>query len=195
MSDRRTVLLDGAITVLGERGVRALTHRAADAEAGFPIGSASNHFRTRDALLDAVVVRIAEREQGTWEQLARQGAPRTPDDLAAMLAELAREATTTHRTLVLARYALLVEAGCHESRRRQLRATGARVSGWFMECLSELGSTDAGLDGHLIMNYWTGLVLHELAMPAGSFEPHEPLTALLRAVLPARAVSAYSGGE
>ena len=111
MIDRRTALLDGAITVLGEQGVRALTHRSADAAAGVPIGSASNYFRTREALLDAVVIRIAERESRTWTLLAEHRLSTTAD-LAIVLADFAVDATTAHRTLVLARYALLVEAGC-----------------------------------------------------------------------------------
>ena len=183
MIDRRTALLDGAISVLGEQGVRALTHRSADAAAGVPIGSASNYFRTREALLDAVVIRTAERESRTWTRLADHRLS-TTTDLAVVLADFAVDATTAHRTLVLARYALLVEAGARPLLREQLRATGAELSDWFMACLRRLGSSDVGRDGNLIMNYWTGLVLHELALPAPSFEPHRHLTELLTALLP-----------
>src|SRR6266487_2562015 len=63
MAGRREELLDAAITVLGERGIHALTHRAVDTAAGLPAGSTSNHFRTRDALLDAVVERFAARDR------------------------------------------------------------------------------------------------------------------------------------
>ncbi|MFC7482775.1 TetR/AcrR family transcriptional regulator [Luedemannella flava] len=58
MVNRRDDLLDAAITVLGEGGMRALTHRAVDAAAGLPAGSTSNYFRTRDALLGAVIDRF-----------------------------------------------------------------------------------------------------------------------------------------
>ncbi|HEY5981767.1 MAG TPA: TetR/AcrR family transcriptional regulator [Microlunatus sp.] len=183
VTDRRTALLDGAITVLGEQGVRALTHRSADAAAGAPVGSASNYFRTREALLDAVVIRIAERESRHWTALADRRLATTAD-LAAVLADFAVDATTAHRTLVLARYALLVEAGCRLSLRRQLRATGAELSSWFMATLTRLGSFDVGRDANLIMNYWTGMVLHELALPAETFEPRPYLTELLLALLP-----------
>jgi len=181
--DRRTALLDGAITVLGKQGVRALTHRSADAAAAVPIGSASNYFRTREALLDAIGIRIAERESDSWNRLAGRRM-RTIADLALVLADFAVDATTAHRTLVLARYALLVEAGCRPALRQQLRATGAELSDWFMACLQRLGSVDVGRDANLIMNYWTGLVLHELALPAPEFQPRPHLTELLAALLP-----------
>src|SRR5262245_42599709 len=51
MKSRELVLLDAAIEVLAERGTRGLTHRAVDARAGLPLGSTSNRFRTRNALL------------------------------------------------------------------------------------------------------------------------------------------------
>ncbi|HEX5919668.1 MAG TPA: TetR family transcriptional regulator, partial [Nocardioides sp.] len=46
MPDRRTVLLDAALELVGTQGMRGLTHRAVDAAAGLPAGSTSNYFRT-----------------------------------------------------------------------------------------------------------------------------------------------------
>src|SRR5664279_596003 len=70
MSDRENRLLDAAIHVLGTGGMRRLTHRAVDAGAGLPVGSTSNRFRTRDALLSAVLRRILEREGQVWTRAA-----------------------------------------------------------------------------------------------------------------------------
>lgn len=42
--------------------MRGLTHRAVDEAAGLPQGSTSNLARTRAALLEAAVRRLAERE-------------------------------------------------------------------------------------------------------------------------------------
>jgi len=134
MSTRREELLDAAISVLGERGIHGLTHRAVDAAAGLPVGSTSNHFRTRDSLLNAVVERISVRENANWENLATTIFPVTPQELARAAAAFAQEATGTHRALTLARYAILVEAGIQPSLRAQLLATGARVNaGDFLE--------------------------------------------------------------
>lgn len=51
--DRRQALSDAAATVLGREGLRGLTHRAVDAEAGAPTGTTSNYFRSRADLVDA----------------------------------------------------------------------------------------------------------------------------------------------
>ena len=186
MSNRRDELLDAAISVIGERGMHGLTHRAVDTAAGLPAGSASNHFRTRDALLNAVVERFAARERANWEDIAVRVCPTTPRELARALVLFAQEATGPQRTLTLARYAILVEAGIHPSLRAQLTTTGGRVNAWFTNWLRIAGSTDPERDAPLIMNHWTGLVLHQLAIPDPAFDPSAQLTALVTAVVRSR---------
>lgn len=183
MPTRREQLLDAAIEVLGERGIHGLTHRAVDAAAGLPVGSTSNHFRTRDSLLNAVVERISAREHANWENLATTIFPVTPQELARATAAFAQEATGTHRALTLARYAILVEAGIQPSLRAQLLATGARVNAWFMNWLRIAGSADPERDAPIIANHWTGIVLHELAIPDPAFDPYPQIAALVTSVV------------
>lgn len=59
--ERRSALADAGIRVLADEGARGLTHRAVDATAGAPRGTASNYFPTRDDLISALVDRIGER--------------------------------------------------------------------------------------------------------------------------------------
>ncbi len=69
--ERRAQLADAAVRVVGNRGSRALTHRAVDTEAAMPIGTASNYFRSRAELFMAVAHRAFELLQPSVEQLAR----------------------------------------------------------------------------------------------------------------------------
>ncbi|MFI6106586.1 TetR/AcrR family transcriptional regulator [Streptomyces sp. NPDC051310] len=62
MTPRAELIADTALALLAERGMRGLTHRAVDERAGLPQGSTSNHARTRQALLEAAVRRLADRE-------------------------------------------------------------------------------------------------------------------------------------
>jgi DNA-binding transcriptional regulator YbjK len=179
--------LDAAITLVGDGGVRALTHRAVDAAAGIPPGSTSNYFRTRQALLEAVVDRFAERERANYDALTSATRPRTPAALAGVLADLARGATGPHRTLTLARYALLVESAQHPVLQRKVASTGAEVNAWFRPWLGAVGSCDPGRDAPIVQNYVTGLVLHELAHPSHAFDPAPRITALVELLIdPAR---------
>ncbi|MHC3389018.1 TetR/AcrR family transcriptional regulator [Streptomyces lavendulocolor] len=62
MTARADLIADAALTLLAERGMRGLTHRAVDEAAGLPQGSTSNYARTRQALLETAVRRLADRE-------------------------------------------------------------------------------------------------------------------------------------
>ncbi|MGA5561115.1 TetR/AcrR family transcriptional regulator [Streptomyces platensis] len=73
---RHERIADAALTLLAERGMRGLTHRAVDEQAGLPQGSTSNVARTRAALLEAAVRRLAEREAAVLTARERAGAGR-----------------------------------------------------------------------------------------------------------------------
>jgi AcrR family transcriptional regulator len=176
------MLLDAAIRVLGERGVRALTHRAVDAEAGVPAGSTANYFPTREALFESIVVRVSALERDRFDELAAKVVPTTPAELGRAIAHWAIDATGVHRTLTLSRYAILVEAGNNAKIRHQLAETGSRVNAWFANWLRLIGSRDPGHDVHVLGNYITGLMLHQLAIPDPGFDPADKITALLESL-------------
>src|SRR5664279_5856370 len=73
--DRRAAMGDAAIAIIGGRGLRALTHRAVDQALALPDGSTSYYLRTRRALLERVVTRLAERTEGA---MRAEGVPAAP---------------------------------------------------------------------------------------------------------------------
>jgi AcrR family transcriptional regulator len=186
MATRRDVILDAAIDLLGSGGARAVTHRAIDAAAGLPVGSTSNYFRSRDALLEAVVERFADRERANWDDVAASVSPTTPSGLAEALATFALDATGPHRTLTLARYAILVETANHPALRDKLLATGRRVNLWFTNWVRTVGSPDPDRDAPIVMNHYTGLVLHQLAMPDPAFDPLKQCAVIVKALMEER---------
>jgi len=109
---RRTLLADAALGVLADAGMRGLTHRAVDAAAGLPAGTTSAYFRTRSALLTALVRRLVELDQAELAAAAER-APvlRTADDLVRGLTELVAARTRGEgRRRSLARYACVLES-------------------------------------------------------------------------------------
>lgn len=55
--DRRSEIAEAGIRVIAKLGVRALTHRAIDAELALPTGSTSYYARTRHDLVTLIVQR------------------------------------------------------------------------------------------------------------------------------------------
>ncbi|MFE9690910.1 TetR/AcrR family transcriptional regulator [Micromonospora sp. NPDC005806] len=184
MTDRRQLLLDAAIRVLGTRGLRQLTHRAVDAEAGLPEGSASNQFRTRDALIAGVFARLVEVETQTWHQLA---ADLPPGDVAAfvtVLGRMIRQLTAEGRMLVLARHALFVEAAVQPGLQREIAAGRQRLAEWGVPVVAALGSADPPAHFRMLLALIDGLFSNQLACPEDGFDPEGAIAALLRGVLP-----------
>ncbi|WP_130334229.1 TetR/AcrR family transcriptional regulator [Micromonospora kangleipakensis] len=184
MTDRRQQLLDAAIRVLGTRGLRQLTHRAVDAEAGLPEGSTSNQFRTRDALVAGVFGRLVEVETAAWGRLAGQLPPGDVDAFVAVLGGLIRELTTGGRAIVLARHALFIEAAVHPELRREIGAGRERLARWGMPLVAALGSPDPPAHFRMLLSLVDGLLGNQLAYPEEDFDPETAISALLRGLLP-----------
>ena len=184
MPTRQEQLLDAAIGVLGHQGVRQLTHRAVDAAAGLPAGSASNYFKTREALVAGIVERFAEQEQAAWETIAAFVKPESPAQLAAALATFVQNATGPGRALTIARYSLFVEASLRPDRQHRLEETARAIRQWGSQWLAQLGSADPEGDCQLILDQLDGLMLHQLAFPDPAFDPQPRLERLLKALLP-----------
>jgi AcrR family transcriptional regulator len=192
---RRELLLDAAIEVLGQRGVRAVTHRAVDVEAGVGVGSTANYFPTRDALFAAIVERFSERERMNFDDLAVTIVPTDPVALGRALGAFAQDGVGANRTLTLSRYALLVEAANNPVLREQMAATGARVGAWSVGWLRLAGSTDPERHVHVVGNFLSGMVLQQLAMPDPHFDPTDKIVSLLESLVEPRPARAGTGGR
>jgi DNA-binding transcriptional regulator YbjK len=180
---RQDQALDAAIRVLGTRGPRQLTHRAVDAEAGLPLGSTSNYFRTREALVAGVLDRISQQEHGIWHQLARELTDVDIEGFAQAVGRLLHRLAGPERTLTLARRAIFVEATVHPELRQVVRAKRVELQSWGAEWLRRLGSTDP------VRHFWTlmalidGLLAHQYTTPDPDFDPTPAVRELLRGML------------
>lgn len=178
MVDRRTALLDAALEIVGTHGMRALTHRAVDAQVGLPTGSTSNLFRTREALLVGLGERFVEREREMAEG-DRGEVEASVDGVAEAFGRFAVLATTSERAVTVTRYALLVEAAQHPELTSVLVDGADRVDTWGLDLVTRAGSRDPGRDLDVLGNYVTGMVLHQLAIPAADFDPARRVAALI----------------
>ncbi|WP_341717063.1 TetR family transcriptional regulator [Micromonospora sp. FIMYZ51] len=107
---RRAALADAGLRVLAAAGARGLTHRAVDAEAGLPLGTASNYFRSRDDLLGALAERIFERFAPDEAVLARLAGREPSLDLFTDYVRYIVERTTRQPDLTRALIELRLEA-------------------------------------------------------------------------------------
>jgi DNA-binding transcriptional regulator YbjK len=115
LSGRRRELVEAALHVVADEGLRGLTHRAVDRRAGLPEGTTSAYFRTRVALQTAVAEYVATALAADVDALAvtLKAQPTGVPDEHERAAELTRslfERWLDERELLLARMELSLEA-------------------------------------------------------------------------------------
>lgn len=185
MTDRMAALADAAIHVVATRGMRGLTHRAVDAQAGVPLGSTSAYFRTRKALVEGLVQRLADIENADIEanrlDPATLPGPVDLDQLATGVAALLDDWLTRGRERTLARYACLLEA-THHPELRSILAHGDRPRAQARQLLELAGSANPERDSGYFVAFIDGLTFDRL-VGAGATKAATPGTPESRAEL------------
>uniref|UniRef100_A0AAU3H527 TetR family transcriptional regulator n=1 Tax=Streptomyces sp. NBC_01401 TaxID=2903854 RepID=A0AAU3H527_9ACTN len=141
---RAELIADTALALLAERGMRGLTHRAVDERAGLPQGSTSNHARTRQALLEAAVRRLAELEARVLApgELLTAGDPAGAAGAAAGLAHALHRYLTGSTDLLVCRYELALEATRRPGLRAYYDAAGRRFREPLVALMTAAGSAE-----------------------------------------------------
>ena len=187
---RFALVTDAAIAVLADLGMRGLTHRAVDARAGLPAGSTSAYFRTRKALIEATVQRLADldRADTASEGLAAGSTLLTQrlsgdqvDVLAEGVAGVLDRWLSTGRTRTLARYACLLEA-THHAELRSILEHGVTFREQARAMVAAAGAPDAERRGELLVAAIDGILFDRL-VGAGSISAPTPGSAASRADL------------
>lgn len=184
-TDRKTLIADAAIALLGTQGARGLTHRAVDAQAGLPAGSTSFYCRTRLELLKLTLARhvaldLADLAQDASLQVAAS------DALEALLERLQHRLavwlSAPQRARLVARYELFLLAA-HEP---ELAAILAPMRERFLQAthtaLMRCGVTEPAQAAHMLVTVVDGHLLD--AIRSGSDAPlSEAQRAMLRRLL------------
>jgi len=178
MTSRERVL-DAAIELLGTSGLRSLSHNRVDDAARLPRGSASNHFRTRAALLSGAVDRIVEREMSAVQPVSELA---TSDDLVDRLEALLDVTTTENRTLTTARLVLFLESSHDATLREALDRGRSVMESSTASALERLGAPDPGVGAQAVMACMEGLLLHRIARHDDS-PARDAIAVVVRAVL------------
>ncbi|MGI5287525.1 TetR/AcrR family transcriptional regulator [Nonomuraea polychroma] len=158
---RSETVADTAITLLAERGMRGLTHRAVDEAAGLPPGSTSNLARTRAALLELTLSRLTELEMRALAS-AYQSEALELSDLPTVMAE-ALHIQLQDRRRTLARYELALEATRRPELREIYDAAGRRFRDPAVALLAALGSRDPVRHARQLVAFGEGLMFDAIA--------------------------------
>ena len=155
--------MDAAVELVGQQGIRALTHARVDERAGLPKGSTSNWFRTRAALLAGVTQWIAEQETRDLGAVLTQQFDDL-DGFVEVFSSAIELLTGRYAVRTRARYALFLEAGSDPELFAPLRAQREGLEAWSRTLLVTLGAKHPDIAVHAFMAFGDGIVLHRLSV-------------------------------
>jgi AcrR family transcriptional regulator len=142
--DLKAALVDGAVELIAERGVRRFSLAELSRRLGVTVAAPYRHFVSRDELLAAVAVRAL---QAFGEALAAQSSETDPPQqrLAAMAAGYVRFAAEQP-----ALFGVVFGLGLDKKQRHpELRQAYENVEGMLEACVAELGPQDPDAAEHL----------------------------------------------
>ena len=171
MASTRDRALDAALALVGEQGIRALTHARVDERAGLPRGSTSNWFRTRDALVAGVVTFLAESERA---DAAASDLPSidSVDHLIEAMTGMITAQTGPFVARTRARYALFLEGAGNDELLAPLLAQRAAFVAWTTALLTRIGAHDPDDAVRTLMAAADGIVLHRVTVdPDAAIRP------------------------
>src|SRR5438105_13731174 len=134
MSDRRRQIVEAALTVIGRRGVDAVTHRAVAAEAGVPLAATTYYFGSKAELVQEALELVIARSCELVEELRAVTGTIGGDELVERLVLFAVAQIDDTQAPLIAQYELMLESG----RRRHLRPLAERWTVAYMDGLAEL---------------------------------------------------------
>ncbi|MFF7374483.1 TetR/AcrR family transcriptional regulator [Streptomyces massasporeus] len=198
---RRAALVDAGVEVLAREGARGLTFRAVDAEAGVPVGTASNYFTGRADLLQQIDTRLHVRLAPDPDVVADlMTRPKDRTLVTAFMHDLVARATRDRPG-----YLALMELRLEATRRPELLASYTKSVRGDLEEAMEFHRT-AGLPGGdesvtVLYLAMLGLLLEHLTLPGvldgalpGVGVPEGLVERIVATVLPEEGRASGTGG-
>lgn len=179
---RREALLRAAIELLGETGVRSVTHRAVAERAGVPLASTTYYFRSvRELVEEALKLHVAERvaELESLVEVALHASGASVTQLAERMAAVLVAAPPP--TLV-AQYQMYLEAGRNPALQPAATEALAAFEGLIGRVLSALGAREPQAAAEAFFALFDGFALHRLARPRHPETEAAALFAAMRAL-------------
>jgi DNA-binding transcriptional regulator YbjK len=169
---RRDTILRATLSLIGERGTGAVTHRAVAERAGVPLSATTYWFASKEELLQETLLLAARDEVERLERLVLDLAPRELDVREWARAVAAALAENLEADPV--RHVAFIELVLEGTRRPWLRDEVARWHAAHLR-LAELGLRASGApdphgDAPLVVAAITGFVVGQLVTPHPDFE-------------------------
>lgn len=173
-AERKALILDAALRLIGRDGLGALSMRALAAEAGVPLGALGYYFPNKRAIIAEAFGAHSEREvQRVGRLISSIGDAGTPIDFAAGLARFTIDGLSGSQLALVAEYEYILEASRRPDLARASTLWQQTLHVLLTEVVARLGAVDASTDARLVMAVMAGLEVDNLTGTAPTAEQAE----------------------
>lgn len=166
-AERKSRILQSALTIIGRDGLAALSMRSLATEADLPLGAVGYYFANKKQLISEAFEAHSQRElQRVVTTIASIGDAGSASDLAGRLAEFVIEGLENEENALVAEYEFLVEASRRPEVARASTAWQQALHAQLGNVLGRLGSPEPSTDARLIMATIAGLEVDNLTRDA-----------------------------
>lgn len=159
--------------------MQALTHRGVEARAQVSHGVTTYHFRTRAAMIAALLEHICDRQIAwvtrMYDELGAlaDNLPTAPADREAFTARIV-QLLLAERPLTLARYELYLHAARDPQTQRLVADLRARHVAVQAQMFAAAGAPDPEFAANRLLSLTDGMLLYQLSAPEADFEQWAP---------------------
>ncbi len=158
-------MLEGALKIIADTGVEAVTHRRIAEVTGLPLASTTYWFESKDELLTAALELAAGRDIARLRAFAARtvGHNEALENAIASILGATEKFVETNRGSLMAAYALLLEAARRPALQRVARGWTDAYRDTVGSLLARAGSQHPAADAELLLAAADGLLLGQLA--------------------------------
>ncbi|MEM1228907.1 MAG: TetR family transcriptional regulator [Pseudomonadota bacterium] len=180
--DRRSVIVEAALTLIAEGGVDAVTHRKVAAAAGVPLGSTTYYFESRAHLIRAAFDHYLERVQRLQAEIGAPDGSNAQALVDFLVAFAEREAQ--ERSYLRAEYEMTLFAARDPVLAATLERWLESMVGQMADALARAGARAPEEAARSVLDLMRGFELSQLTRSAPDPTLRHRLGALLSAYLP-----------
>jgi DNA-binding transcriptional regulator YbjK len=167
VNPRRGEILEATLRVIGEGGVKSVTHRAVAQEAKVALASTTYYFDSKDALIEEALELAIARSIEAVRRFTACPAEISRDELIDRVVGFADQQINDPKALLLAQYELMLEAGREEYLRPLLRRWTIAYMDGFESLVCSAGLTERATE--IITNFVEGALLNHVTTPTDGF--------------------------
>jgi DNA-binding transcriptional regulator YbjK len=169
LNPRRREILEATLRVIGESGVKGVTHRAVAQEAGVSLASTTYYFDSKDALIEEAFELMIGRSIDDVRRFTASPGDISHEELIDRIVGFADAQINDPLAFLTAQYELMLEAGRREHLHPIVRRWTIAYMDGFNNLVESAGLPDPVVTAEVVTNFVEGALLNHVTTPTDDF--------------------------